>query len=380
MTSNEKYLEEFIGRLVDIRRLTDGESRRLRAFIEDLDKKDLWWFRQNYEQFRLKRITLSKLIKEFRERRRESSSRVETEILTHVDGLAQVQSGFLLTLLALVLPFYKEELVDPGNLKNRFRKQQSAGRLPTEWTKSMLTRDSFDALSSIRRSAAEGHTVELAAAMMQRQVFPRNQRAARSILETLSTSAVNIAGQAVSDANPKAFGALVWESVLDKGTTAICQSRDGKAAPLGNHPLPDWAEPLDPPLARPPAHPGCRSVMRQWIDGEHLLGDRQVIVGEADFVQIARQTGQTVAKVRSDWITQNIGRVPNKTTFQQWLKRRDAAYQDQILGPARGKLFREGNLTLDDFVDKSGRELTLKELAATKPGAFVAAGLDPTRY
>ena len=54
--------------------------------------------------------------------------------------------------------------------------------------------------------------------------------------------------------------------------------------------------------------------------------------------------------------------VSGSTTYQQWLTRQPASFQDEILGQAKADLFRKGNLTLDRFVDENGRELTLEQL------------------
>jgi hypothetical protein len=37
-------------------------------------------------------------------------------------------------------------------------------------------------------------------------------------------------------------------------------------------------------------------------------------------------------------------------------------------------------LNVDQFVDRNGTELTLEQLAATKPEAFRKAGLDPEKF
>jgi hypothetical protein len=69
------------------------------------------------------------------------------------------------------------------------------------------------------------------------------------------------------------------------------------------------------------------------------------------------------------------GQVPEAETYQTWLKKKSAAFQDEILGPTRGKLFREG-LSLDRFVDQSGKEYTLKQLRSKDSTMFRKAGID----
>ena len=69
------------------------------------------------------------------------------------------------------------------------------------------------------------------------------------------------------------------------------------------------------------------------------------------------------------------GRAPAKTTYQEFLGRQSAEFQDDVLGVTRGKLFRNGGLTLDKFVDQSGKLFTLDQLAASHSAAFKAAGV-----
>ncbi|MEE4461546.1 hypothetical protein V2S84_05310, partial [Azotobacter chroococcum] len=64
------------------------------------------------------------------------------------------------------------------------------------------------------------------------------------------------------------------------------------------------------------------------------------------------------------------GQVPAETTYSQWLQRQSAARQDQILGPERGRLLREGGLRLEDFYSDRGAWLTLDELRKRDAEAF----------
>lgn len=57
------------------------------------------------------------------------------------------------------------------------------------------------------------------------------------------------------------------------------------------------------------------------------------------------------------------------TTYYDFLKQQPAWFQDQALGPVRGKIFRNSGMTPEEFrvasVDGFGRPLTLKEMAET---------------
>lgn len=69
------------------------------------------------------------------------------------------------------------------------------------------------------------------------------------------------------------------------------------------------------------------------------------------------------------------GEVPADTTFADWLRNQSKATQEDVLGPTGAKLWKDGKLPLDGFVDKSGRRFTLDELRARNAEAFKRAGI-----
>jgi hypothetical protein len=57
------------------------------------------------------------------------------------------------------------------------------------------------------------------------------------------------------------------------------------------------------------------------------------------------------------------GQISDKTTRDKWLKSVGTSGQNQILGPRRAQLWRDGKVTVKDLVSpKNGQVLTLKEL------------------
>lgn len=173
----------------------------------------------------------------------------------------------------------------------------------------------------------------------------------------------------------------IYVATLDSRTTAICRSLDGKRFPLGEGNI-------------PPLHFNCRSIRTAILD-EEALGDRPANpTTERQLLRefAAREGISPVPRSRSalprgtkgafDQFSrvrtrELIGTVPAHTTYQQWLSRQSAAIQDDILGPTRGRLFRQGELTLDSFVDRSGAEIPLRDLSRMHAEAFEKAGISP---
>ncbi|MEX5734664.1 hypothetical protein [Providencia hangzhouensis] len=63
----------------------------------------------------------------------------------------------------------------------------------------------------------------------------------------------------------------------------------------------------------------------------------------------------------------------------EWLTRQPAKRQDLILGPTRGKLFRDGGLSPERFAQlqlhKNFKPMTLKDMQKLAPEAFERAGI-----
>lgn len=211
-----------------------------------------------------------------------------------------------------------------------------------------------------------------------------SRRQVQAVVRTAVQHVANGARDAFFDANKDLFTQELFVATLDSRTTPICRALDGKRFEIGKGP-------------RPPLHFNCRSLRVASIDGT-LLGDRpakptteRILVGE-----YAKQNGYGDIKSRGalpygtkgdydEWARKRIrsmtGPIPASETYQTWLSKQSQAFQDEVLGDTKAQLFRDGGLKLDKFVDlNSGREFTLRELAAKHAEAFRAAGLDPEGF
>lgn len=172
-------------------------------------------------------------------------------------------------------------------------------------------------------------------------------------------------------------------ATLDSRTTPQCRALDGKIFEVDRGP-------------QAPLHFQCRSLRIAVIDGT-LAGNRpakpttekQLVREYAEINKLGDvrnrdglPRGEKGAYDR--WarqrIRQLVGPVPASETYQTWLTKQSTAFQNEVLGATRGKLFREGGLKLDQFVNRNGDELTLKELAGKHADAFRAAGFNPDNF
>lgn len=167
----------------------------------------------------------------------------------------------------------------------------------------------------------------------QREV---SRRGVRVLVRTAAIHAATAGREAAWQDNADLLLGELYVSTLDGRTTPICQSLDGEVFPVGEGPM-------------PPVHIQCRSTRTPVVKGAAELG----------------------AGTRASL----DGQVPEDLTYEDWLRRRSAAFQDEVLGPTKGKLFRDGGLSLDRFVNDAGQPMTVADLRRSAPAAFDEAGL-----
>jgi SPP1 gp7 family putative phage head morphogenesis protein len=124
---------------------------------------------------------------------------------------------------------------------------------------------------------------------------------------------------------------------FDSRTSSICRNwPPGKVYEIGKGPL-------------PPFHGNCRTTTAP------------VVSPEFDFLD----AGAKRAARGADGGMQ----IDANTTYYDFLKQQPAWFQDEALGPVRGKIFRNAGMSPEEFrvasVDGFGRPLTLKEMAET---------------
>ncbi|MCT8165644.1 MULTISPECIES: phage head morphogenesis protein [unclassified Pseudomonas] len=193
-----------------------------------------------------------------------------------------------------------------------------------------------DITQAIRGTAAQNFTDGVLAV---------SNRNARSVVQTAVQHVATTARMETLKANADVIPGYRWVSTLDRKTSALCKSLDGRVFELGKGPL-------------PPAHVNCRSttVPVTKLSGLFTDGATRASVGAAGGAQVSAGL-----------------------SYYQWLQTQPAAFQDAALGPVRGKLFRDGGLTAERFaalqLDKNFKPLTLDQLKELEPSAFERAGL-----
>lgn len=123
--------------------------------------------------------------------------------------------------------------------------------------------------------------------------------------------------------NPGAVGIFYWSSILDSRTSLICQAMNGATRAPGDK---LWSNGMAPEY---PAHPHERSV-------------------------ILNLPAKAIKSME-------------RMTFASWFDTLPKEQQIKMLGEKRHELYRQGRVSLKDFVTKKGRRLTLDELRRLHP-------------
>lgn len=318
--------------------------------------------------------------------------RVDNELFAQLMGYAQEETIFLARALETVLPVLIESnLPSPQSLRSMVKTRPFEGRTLKEWASTLQTNDLRRIEDQIKIGLVRGEpsdriarrivgTAKLKGADGVTQITRRN---AEAIIRTAVNSFSNGARDMFFQANADLFGEELFVATLDGRTTPICRSYDGKRFKLGEGP-------------HPPLHFSCRSIRVAAITPE-AIGNRPArpFAQRTLLREFARQEGlgkigsrdrlprgykgefDSFAGRRMREMTQII---PAKINYQEWLTRQTAAFQDDVLGPTRGKLFRQGGVTLDRFVNRAGDEIPLAQLAQRDANAFIAAGFDPEAF
>jgi len=186
-------------------------------------------------------------------------------------------------------------------------------------------------LKKLVKSSLKRLSVEAKPKSSAKRVVLRNKTRERDHFSIMQV--MNDARQDVIETNADDTTQMEYLATLDSHTCIKCATRDGlrwyvkSKKPVG-HTL-EWQA--------PPIHIGCRCTTYE-------------VTILSDLIEGGRAS--------------QFGVVSGKMTFGEFLKQRDIAFQDGVLGKDRANIWRSKQLSLRDLVDESGRELTLDELHA----------------
>lgn len=222
------------------------------------------------------------------------------------------------------------------------------GKLLDDFVKDWTIIERRKIVGAIRQGAFEGQTnsqiIQAIRGTRKNQfrdgILQTTTRNAEAIVRTSVQHVSGVARAETWTANADIIKGYRIVATLDSRTSTVCRSLDGEVFKLDKGP-------------KPPFHIRCRTTtIAELVD---------------EFSDLSE--GRTRA-------TQD-GPVSAKKSYYDWLKDQPAEFQDDILGPVRGKLFRDGGLSAERFaklnLGRNFRPLTLDEMKKREPQAFLKA-------
>lgn len=392
-SANVDYQDSALRHQIAVRRYTAGLTKRVAELLERADAEII-------KQLRLKLSVdggqtvsvkrLKALQKELQIARLAALAKYQADAMDELSLMAAKEAAVEVALLGSAIPIAVSfTAVAPEKLRAIVESEPFQGRVLAKWFRKLELDDAARLEEAVRLGVALGETTD---SIVKRVVGSKaagysdgalsiTRRDAQAIVRTAVNHISNAARSEVWEANNDIVTAKIWSATLDGRTTLVCMTNDGKARATSGNKIPAGLEPV-PAGNDIPAHYNCRSVWQAYINGDSLLGDRPFVTDtrtrkhrEIDFREEAKRSGKSIKQVRSEWADKNIGLVPADTKYPAFFKRQSAAFQDEVLGAKRGRLFRNGGLKLEQFRDRKGNELSLKALYDRYPEAFAKSNV-----
>ena len=289
------------------------------------------------------------LLQALKEKNAEIHGQLRLDLNDNLKDLAGHEGLHLVYVLRYVVPIDLDYVVPSDEtIIAAANSKPFEGQTLAQWSKELEVK-SFDQMQrQIKIGFVQGETVgqitdRLIGTDLDGGVFKKIRRNAEAIARTSVNHMATVARDQTYKSNSRFIKGVQWVSTLDGRTTFICMDLDGKVFPIDSGP-------------RPPVHIGERSTT-------------------TPVMKSFRELGFDIDELPADTRASMNGKVADTTTSQEFMEGESAKFQDGVFGKTKGKLFRDGGLTVHDFVDEFGQELTIAELRIADSEAFAKAGL-----
>ena len=360
-STNTKLQDKAIDHAVDLHRYSNGVVRRMIAVLNRADAKlaaqlSEALLRLPAESFTVAR--LEALLVAVRETNRAAYDAVQASLDADLRDLADAEAAAQASEWKRAVPAqvrlqFPIAGIAPEQIYAAAVSRPFQGRLLKQWMAELEAGRARQIREAIRQGYATGETTAdiirtirgTKALRYEDGILARPRRDLATIVQSALSHTAQTARQLSYDANADIVKAIRWVSTLDSRTSPMCRVRDGllysadgKHRPVGGHKIP-WG---DGPGR---LHFNCRSVSVPVLKSWRELGI------DADEMSAGTRASMD-------------GQAPADMTFAQWFARQSPERQDDIVGATRGRLFREGKVTFDTFIDDKGKWLSLAQLLA----------------
>ncbi|KAA9018293.1 minor capsid protein [Sphingobium limneticum] len=265
--------------------------------------------------------------------------KVAASLTDELVEFAGVEAEFQASSLAKALPIQIATTVPaPALLRSLVTTSPMEGHLLKSWTDGMEVGRMQRIEAEIRMGMVAGESTDKIVQRLRGTrangyadgILQKSRRSAQTVVRTATGHISNVAAQATWEANSNVVKGWQFLATFDSRTTVTCAGLSGQVFPIGKGPM-------------PPRHPNCRS---------HSL----------PVTKSYREMGLDLDDVPPGDRASMDGQVAGDLRFDDWLTKKGDKMQDQILGPTRAQMFRDGKLKLADLIRDDGSVLTLEQL------------------
>lgn len=314
-----------------------------------------------------------------------------TEILSDMRSeLRQIAVGepeFLTQLIQQISPTEVPlRQPDANELARIVTSRPFQGRLLRQWTQDLAVQERRRIMNEIRIGLTQGQNArEITRRIVGSATLAGGDgvtNLTRAHVQTLVRTAINHIGSAARRefalANARLFRREQWIAVLDSRTSFICLSGNGTIFDVGKGPY-------------PPYHLNCRSIRAPFLDPAEVVRHRipadqrrrllRRFAEDNSLGRVSQRRLLTRTQKRdfdaflNRWVREQVGAQPAVMTTQNFLDGLGEEQLEDVLGVAKSRLFRRGNLSIGRLVDREGSPLRLSDLAKLEARAFARAGL-----
>ncbi len=344
---------------IALERWTDAEVRRIARLLDAIEREILLRIAQGGEGMTsYQRGRRQQLFADLRGLNAKAYERLGREITTSLRTVASYEASFGGRLLEAVLPagVAGALLPSPYDLRAVVEELPLVGStLPRQISK--LARARFRRIQAdVRYGVVQGETTR---EIVKRVVAGRKlgKVQAEALVRTATNHVSNRSRDALYRDGASVLAGVEWVSTLDGRTTPTCRALDGQVFPVDSGP-------------RPPLHWRCRSttvpITKSWAElglgGMGLPETRELLPPGVRLRPFVRDL-RPVRKIPKSQRAGKIGQVSADVNYSVWLSAQPPSFQNAVLGPKRGAIFRANpGMQLAALLNSAYEPLTLEEL------------------
>lgn len=341
MAVSDDLADAAIAHQIDLLRFDAGIRRRVVSLLQDMEREIVDRLTSGDALTDYSRERLNSQLAQIRA----SVDRYYTEMATmtaaEIQGLAQVTAAWQLQTINTAVGFELAQTISPESVLARLADQTLIMGAPQrDWWSRQSGDLQFRFTTALRMGVGTGETNRQIVARVK-PLFDASEAQASALVRT---SVQTVAGAARDDtfqANADIMAGKQQVSTLDTRTSDICMAYSGAVWDMENRPIRGNRLPWN---GGPPRHFNCRSTVIPILKSFKELG-----------IELPELPA---ARIRASM----DGEVAAGLTFDDFLRKRSTAQQDEMLGVGRADLWRRGQITLTQLLDQRGNPLSLEQL------------------